>query len=397
MIKKIINLENLIYLIILALPLYLVKIKIYSVPTNWFEILVGLTLFFWIIKKSRLVNLKKFIKNYKKYIICVSLIFIGLLMATFLNREYAIGLGIIKSWFLIPIILMLIIVTTFPSKKMINVFITFYGSSFFVAGIALNYLISGKLTYDGRLEAFFNSPNYLAMYLAPALIIALVVVLKNKTREQKNNLILKSIMALSLVIILIVFYFTYSYAAWLSVILAVLATLLIEKKISLKEIFLIVVLFIFMFFSQWKSGKLNNLVTLNPRSSLASRIIIWRSAEKILENNWIFGIGPGNFQKVYLSYQKFYPPYLEWAVPHPHNLYLSFWLYGGLLSFLGFIGLLFFWFRDILVKIKTSHKAVLLITIGIMTITLVHGLVDTTYFKNDLAVIFWLNFLALKL
>ena len=26
------------------------------------------------------------------------------------------------------------------------------------------------------------------------------------------------------------------------------------------------------------------------------------------------------------EYQKHFPPYLEWAVPQPHNLYLAFWL-----------------------------------------------------------------------
>lgn len=34
-------------------------------------------------------------------------------------------------------------------------------------------------------------------------------------------------------------------------------------------------------------------------------------------------------------------------------------------------------------------------SLGIMFYFLLHGLVDTTYFKNDLAVIFWLNFMML--
>jgi len=34
--------------------------------------------------------------------------------------------------------------------------------------------------------------------------------------------------------------------------------------------------------------------------------------------------------------------------------------------------------------------------LGVMLYVLVHGIFDTTYFKNDLAVVFWLNFLALK-
>ena len=121
--------------------------------------------------------------------------------------------------------------------------------------------------------------------------------------------------------------------------------------------------------------------------------MIWHSAEKILESNWFLGIGAGNFQKEYLAYQKYFPPYLEWAVPHPHNVYLAFWLYGGIFGLLGFLSLVYFWFYCLSKSQKNPNLK--LIGLGIMGYILVHGLVDTTYFKNDLAVIFWLLFALL--
>ncbi len=151
-----------------------------------------------------------------------------------------------------------------------------------------------------------------------------------------------------------------------------------------------------LLFSQLNTTKFSDLITFNPRSSLASRIMIWRSASKIISHNWFFGIGPGNFQQKYLDYQKFYPPYLEWAVPHPQNFYLTVWLYGGLLALTSFFSLFVFWFQDIIPIIKKTDLTVLLIMQGSILLVLIHGLVDTTYFKNDLAIIFWLNFLALK-
>ena len=124
--------------------------------------------------------------------------------------------------------------------------------------------------------------------------------------------------------------------------------------------------------------------------------MIWQASKKMIENNFVFGIGPGNFQKTYLEYQKFYPPYLEWAVPHPNNLYLAWWLYGGILGVVGFLGLVFFFLRDVLEKSKKEPRQVLFVALGIMLVILSHGIFDTTYFKNDLAIIFWLNFLVLK-
>ena len=390
MLKKIIKLENWIYLTILVLPFYLVKIKISFLPTNGLEIIIGLVCFLYLLEKKRWPNLK----NYKKYIIFISLIFLGLGLATLLNSSPLKGLNIIKSWFLEPIILMLIIGSVFSAKKIINIYWTFYISAFLVASIALGYLFLGKVTYDGRLTAFFNSPNYLAMYLAPALIIALVEI--QEARDKKRNRKIEIGLFFSLTIILSAFYFTYSYATWLAVILTALMLFFFQKKISFKKVTLISLIIILLLFSQVRNDKFRALISLNARSSLASRIIIWRSAEKMLQNNWLWGIGPGNFQKVYLDYQKFYPPYLNWAVPHPHNLYLAFWLYGGISSLIGFMGLLFFWFYDVSRKIKKTGEPVLWIALGIMLVILIHGLVDTTYFKNDLAIIFWLNFLVLK-
>ena len=90
-------------------------------------------------------------------------------------------------------------------------------------------------------------------------------------------------------------------------------------------------------------------------------------------------------------YQKYFPPYLEWAVPHPQNLYLSFWLYGGMIGFLAFGAMLVFWFREALSK--SDGKAIIM-ALGIMIYIVIHGLFDATYFKNDLAVIFWLVYFS---
>ncbi|HHE45745.1 MAG TPA: hypothetical protein ENL05_00120, partial [Candidatus Moranbacteria bacterium] len=215
MLKKIIKLENWIYLTILVLPFYLVKIKISFLPTNGLEIIIGLVCLLYLLEKKRWPNLK----NYKKYIIFVSLIFLGLGLATFLNSSPLKGLNIIKSWFLEPIILILIIGSVFPAKKIINIYWTFYISAFLVASLALGYLFLGKVTYDGRLTAFFNSPNCLAMYLAPALIMALVEI--QEVRNKKRNRKIEMGLFFSLTIILSAFYFTYSYATWLAVILTV--------------------------------------------------------------------------------------------------------------------------------------------------------------------------------
>jgi O-antigen ligase len=72
-------------------------------------------------------------------------------------------------------------------------------------------------------------------------------------------------------------------------------------------------------------------------------------------------------------------------VPQPHNLYLAFLLQTGIIGFIGFILLLFWFFRAGIMNHESG-----IILMSVMVYILVHGLVDTTYWKNDLAVIFWL-------
>lgn len=378
----------LIYTTIFLLPVYLVKFSIFGIPTNALEILMLAVFASWLIFLEPSSWSLQELGSRRNILLCVSLIFLGLLLSTLINKNYAVGFGIIKSWFVLPLLFSLIVPVVISEEKRKNIFYAYYLSALAVAAISLGYYISGAITFDGRLQGIFNSPNYLAMYLAPAIIVGLWL-----AQFQSSKLKFKIIFsAVSLALILLVFYLTLSYAAWAAVILSLAITHIIKnKKVNARLIVAAALIFLAIFVSQRNTEKLSNLEKY-ARSSLKSRTMIWKSATKILDDNIVFGIGPGNFQNKYLEYQKYFPPYLEWAVPHPHNLYLAWWLSGGILSFSGFVALLFFWFREMLKKEKNSWWA---ISFAIMLYFLIHGLVDTTYFKNDPAVIFWINFFFL--
>jgi O-antigen ligase len=390
---KIIKLENLIYLAIIFLPTYLIKFVVFNISLNLLEVLMLATLAwsFFLIPKNKLLD-----KKTTKYIIIFGVILLGLVISTVINGNYQQGVGIIKGWFLLPFLFGLCINKFLPEEKKLNIFLCFYFSAFFVSCVSLVYFFFGKITYDGRLQAFFNSPNYLAMYLAPAIIIGAILLKKRKS--EVINLFLgfkltKRLLSVSLLIIVVCLFLTYSLSAWISL-AVVLWGMLYFPKINLKTTILSAIAFLVMLLIvQTNFTKINNLGVSDSRSSFSSRIMIWKSAEKMLEDSWILGIGPGNFQEKYLLYQKYFPPYLEWAAPHPHNLFLAFWLYGGILSFFGFLFLILFWIKDILSKKQKDD--IFFIALGIMTYILVHGVVDTTYFKNDLAVVFWVNFFSL--
>jgi len=255
------------------------------------------------------------------------------------------------------------------------------------------YLAFGRLTYDGRLTAFYLSPNQLAMWLAPGLIAGF-----SRWFEAKKNY--QRILLFTVYCwLFIVLYFTHSYGAWLGLVAAavfVLFYLWKYKIINWRQLAtvccLLFAVFAFLFFLQISGGnneKLVNLLT-SSRSSGQSRLMVWQSAVKILQDHWLLGIGPGLFQKYYLEYQKYFSaPYLEWAVPQPHNLFLAWWLQTGLIGFIGFVWLIWRFFRCAFSALAETKKPLALMLMAVMVYFLAHGLIDTTFWKNDLALIFW--------
>lgn len=386
--RKIFNLGTLVYLIIFLLPSYLIKIDIYGVPTNLLEILIAGLFIGWIFKKEYRTNFKNIILKNKKYCLLIGLILVGLLISTKVGGNYKTSLGIIKGWFVFPIVFIFLSASILNKEQRKNAYLALFFSCFLVSLIALAYYLLGRITFDGRLQAFFNSPNYLAMYLAPAIFIGCFWA-EEKIRGKK--IVSAFLIGLAMLSVLISLYLTFSYASWVALSLALIIVFMLKAK-SYKSIMLVFFIVALAFFLQIGSRKLTDLVKMDERSSFSSRMMIWTASKKMIMDNWAWGIGPGNFQAKYLECQKYFPPYLQWAVSHPHNLYFDFWLYSGIIGLLSFLALIIFLLKDLL---KSKKDFLEIVALGILLYILFHGIADTTYFKNDLAAVFWMIFLAI--
>ncbi len=322
----------------------------------------------------------------------IGLILLGLVISSLLNDNLFHNLAIIGSWFVLPLCFVLTIFFLPKKQSSQQILSTIFYSSFTVALISLFYFIANNLTYDHRLKGFYSSPNYLAMYLAPGFIIGIFKIFQSF--QQKNHLSFYFFLLLT-ILTSISLYLTYSYATWLAILGSFTVAIFLIKKFASPQTYLFLFLFfIALLFTQFNNPKLRNIVPNYSHSSLSSRVIIWKSALKILSNNRIWGIGADNFQEKYLQYQKYFPPYPEWAVPQPHNLYLAFWLHSGFIGFLGFVCLMIFWLKNqiaiVLHSKSEKQKKSALILLTIIFYILLHGLVDTPVWKNDFALLFWL-------
>jgi len=371
-----------IYLIVFCLPLYLVRFSILGIPTTVLEVLIYVLFILWLIKGFKFGEIKKLLFTHYPLFIAILLILIGVSTATFYSWNLGTSLGIWKAWFIDPILFFIVFISTIKKPEQIaRVFYCLICSGLMVSIISLIYLIQGKLDGQGRLQGFYNSPNYLAMYLAPVLIIGLGMLFL-----EKDYLLRRPLFIINLFLIIVLF-FTKSFGAWLGIIGAlILGTIIYLSKRKNKKIIWGVIclgLLIILIFGLLKIN------SIPGRLSLSSRLIIWQRAWESFITHPIIGIGPGTFSD-------YFPSYPLWGVPQPHNLYLAFLLQTGIFGFIGLIWLLIWFFRRGFKSVIGGKGLVIgtwdlgLILMSVMVYILIHGLVDTTYWKNDLSIFFWL-------
>ena len=458
-----------IYAVIFLMPLYLLRFSIFGIPTTVLEIMIYILFLTWILngiaanhkmflfvisKRSdsgvrNLLNsflalnaIKRFllpfhssrndkdrVKNtHQNFILLIGIIllFLGLALSTLHSSDLRTSLGICKGWFFDPFLFFIVFISVSKEKKHIRLsLVSWVFSGVAVSLISIFYLLNNNLSFDGRLSAFYISPNYLAMYISPVFLIALFFLLRGKRVLSIKYQVLSVVI---LTIIFIPLFFTYSYGAFLGIFAGVIWMFYkmqvchfnnktfcnpLRRSLSAedcdekmrdslqssaerlqrgknKKLFLkMLTLIILATFISITAVKFNQIVNSESRSSFHSRLMIWNASVEIIKDNPVFGIGPGTFQETYLSYsEKFDEPYLEWAVSQPHNTLLAFYLQTGLIGFVGFILILIWFFyrcRDeAMPRLYGQIISVLMIYI------LVHGLVDTMYWKNDLSLMFWL-------
>ena len=399
------------YLVIFSMPLYLVRFSLFGIPTTLLETMIYILFLAWLLqensKDERFKRISLLFKNEKRLSCGIFLLFAGLFISTAYSSDLRASLGIVKGWFLDPFLFFLVFISRIKLENdMKNVLLSWVLSGFAVALISICYIFAGSLTFDGRLKAFFLSPNHLAMYLAPAFLIVFAILVHNKnfmpgymiekTEIWKfGNLKLRitgnGLLIMIFAMIAVPLFLTRSYGAFFAIFIAMacLAYAYKNKNINAlrvcnkpKHILIAGIMLAIVLFAVY--GKLSQVYDSNGRSSLHSRFMIWNASWEMIKASPIIGIGPGTFQEEYLSISgKFKEPYLEWAVPQPHNIFLAFYLQTGLTGFIGFM-LLLFWIFE-----KGNKNGISKL---IMAYILLHGLVDTTYWKNDLALMFWLVF-----
>lgn len=372
-----------------SLPLYLLRLQI-IVPTTWLELTIYMAFAVWLWRTLRYTKLPWW-RSLQDYWLPLTLIGIGLLVGTLVSSEPLISLGIIKGWFVDPLLLFILIINSADSDRPRRKF-DYIAAGLSLAGVvlaigAIYQVISGNfITVDHRASSWFSSANYLSLYLVPVMILVL------GWWRNINKSCLNWIVGTGWFLMLAALYLTFSYAGWLALLLGIGVFWYLTVP-SIKGWWWWAAGIILIVASQWRLPKFQQMLDLLGRSSSHVRLQVWQTALLMVKEHWLAGIGLGLFEKRYLEFANrlFHPP-LETLVLHAHNILLQFWVNTGLPGIVGFIWLLIKWFRQVWPQATTKNLEYnwAAATVAAMLALLAHGMLDAAYWKNDLSALFWI-------
>ncbi|MCM8765471.1 MAG: O-antigen ligase family protein [Candidatus Omnitrophica bacterium] len=247
---------------------------------------------------------------------------------------------------------------------------------FFTNHLIRNYLLSK------RVFSTFFSPNMLAGYLIMLIPLSIGI------REKK-----KLFYYLFTGILVFVLFLTQSLGGIFSAIFSFITLFLVlrPKKIPQKYLFsgLIIILLLTLPIFLWRADRIFNLE--NPHNSILQRLNFLRLSFKIIKNNFLLGVGLGNFGNFYLRYSGLKDIRTNYA----HNFILQTQAEMGILGLLSIALIIFIFYKDIL-STRKNFSSLRFSLLWAGTSFLIHNLIDISFFIPEIAVFFWIIWAGFK-
>lgn len=438
-----------------ALPSYLIRSQILSIPVTLLEVMILVSFAVWLVRftdflsyltgKKRMSELLSARKQRIAYPYAVEISI--LLLVSFFSVGIAHfsdqSLGIWKAYFFEPLLFYVFILNLFRlsgSKERMTFDKVIFGlaiSAFAVSVLAIYQKMTGDLIFNDfwakepgrRAVSFFGYPNAISLFVGPLIPLFagwVVNAVKSGIRQlSRQQLLLSIFVSLTIVLSGLAICAARSEGAAIGLAAALLVWLLMSnQKTRIAAIILAILAAAMIMIVPAVKTKAVNYATLNNFSGNVRRAQWSETWKMFTDGNLIFGAGLANYQtaikpyhvagfffnkdndpdfrrKIVLfndEYKKKYWQPLEIYL-YPHNLILNFWSELGLVGMLLFVWVIIKYIFTALRLLWQKNEAKYLVIglLSAMIVIAVHGQVDVPYFKNDLSVIFWLLVALLSL
>lgn len=429
------NIEKAALVLVAILPLYILRFTI-VVPTTLLELFI-LILFVIFLIKNRLLYKERFKALFKNKLqpqarypfdwelilwLAIALVAVG--VAGFAWPSF----GIWRAYFFEPALCFILFVNIFNSKeKIVKAIAALAVAAVAISVISVIQYATGQFIPNEfwaeadqrRATSIYPFPNAVGLYLAPLVFLFVGLLFYGYKKSKGLTIFLCMAIAGSLLAI----GFARSEGALFAIAIASLIGLLAAtKKTRIAAVLIIVIGAAAMIFSPSISNYVTKRATLHNFSGEIRRLQ-WRETMKMLKDGrMITGAGLNNYQKSVAPYHQEGMFINKENLPHdeflkkvwndekyrathwqpleiymyPHNIALNFWTELGILGLLLFIWIIVKYYVvgiNVYRTLRRNRDHFAWILLGLllaMLAIIIHGLVDVPYFKNDLAILFWL-------
>jgi O-antigen ligase len=387
------------YLLALSLlvaPLYVWRFAGFGPSTNFLMLWVILVWGVFVAQLWRGQAIKLFIRHMRNLnrglLILISLFALAGLISLFVGGHNHAKLGQFIVLFLQPISLFFIADYTAaqnPRTRLIirnaaYLFVALSGALALIQYFGLATLPEaywGNSVEPKRAVGFFGHPDMFGLFLAPLLAWLLPDVLQRLGEwRQKKTLLLLAAWVLGGAGLLLCL----SRGAWLGFGVAAIAGIIVfgRKKYWLAA--LVAMACAAVIIVSVPNLRYRLILPFKGEKSSVARLSLWHTGTKMIKASPLLGQGLTGFGSNWYKYNT--DPHLG-HYNFPHNIFLNFWVDTGLLGLLSFAGLLLCgWWYGFKYRRNTYALGLALFLLALTA----HGLIDTPYLKNDLALVFWL-------
>ncbi len=372
-----------------CMPLFVVRYRIGPIPTTLLENLVLITIALYALGRYQT---REWHPARTSLEIPIALLLIAGIVGIAISPDHLGALGIYRAYFIEPVALFYIAIDLVrtPQQFRVILFGLAIGATIFALmnlGAWAIALAHHQVIQTGDApEALYTSPNAVAMYLEPPLAIAAGFGLYADNGRDRRIAIACLVFVLAAVV------FTLSRAGLLTLTVLALVAIITMPQRRLKLALLGGAVLGAIAVLQIPYIQTRFFRQLDPtynQNTFEGRLQIWSDTLHMLRDHPILGAGLRAYTQVMAPYVSTH------RIPelYPHNVYLAMWSEIGLLGLAAFVALLVMLLWRGWRGFYRAHdfaRPLLWGTSAAFVAIAVHGFFDTPYYKNDLAVEFWI-------
>lgn len=258
---------------------------------------------------------------------------------------------------------------------------------FWLIGLAVDWW--GNANEPKRAIGFFIHPNNLALFITPLLAYTLPnlkIQLEQWWSGGKKICSRDFLIGLAWLGGVVALFLSLSRGGWLGLLIAGFIFVIFSSSKKLLKYYALIVLIAAAIVIAVPNLRYRVILPFYGEKSSVARLSLWETGTKMIQDSPILGQGIHGFN---YNWDKFNSdPNLE-HYNFPHNFILNTWVDLGLLGLISWLVIvgygLWYGFKN---RTKPFAFGLALFLVAVLA----HGLIDIPYFKNDLAMIFWLIF-----